>query len=143
MKVYILVGCPGSGKSTLAKSSLSHLKRISQDANGGDKALTRKQFIEALQSGNNVVVDRCNMTRGQRREWVNLALYHGVSQIHCIVLDADPEECVHRVNLRPGHETISREMPLDKKREIVYRFYNSFEDPSLDEGFSSITKIRG
>lgn len=143
MNVYLLVGVPGSGKSTFTKKYLSDYIRISQDANNGNKEITKKQAANALEQGKNIVIDRCNMTYKQRAEWIRLALQSGVKAIHCVVLDIDPEEALARIIIRKNHETISEQMSIDDKRQIVYRFYNSFETPLLDEGFTSIVYVRG
>lgn len=97
---------------------------------------------EALRKNQNVIVDRCNMTIEQRSHWINLALEFGAESVVGILLDVHPEECLARIDTRKSHQTIQPSFPLDKKREIVYKFTNSFEVPQLSEGFSSIVVTR-
>jgi len=139
--VVILVGTPGSGKSTLAKEFTDHV-RISQDVLGSRQNCIN-ECHKHLSSGKSVIIDRTNINRQQRGYWTNIANYYGITNVHCIVLELDPEECIHRISHRVGHETISEHLSIDEKRKIVYNFHKSFEMPSLNEGFKTITITKG
>lgn len=140
-EVIVLVGLPGSGKSTLAFKDYNAYVRVSQDVLGN-----RQKCIDechrALASGESVVIDRTNIDRSQRSHWINLASYYGV-KAKAVYLEADIDECVSRIHLRKGHETIKENMSLDEKRRIVSMFYKSFEMPSLSEGFEEIIIKKG
>jgi predicted kinase len=141
-KMIILVGLPGSGKSTIAET---HFKQdyyyINQDKMGNREACI-SAVKKVLESGGNVIIDRVNSTRKQRAYWIELGIGYNCSSITCIVLDVDPEICVGRIVDRKGHETITEEMDIEKKRQIVHQFAKTFESPTLEEGFSSIVITR-
>ena len=136
MEVILLMGLPGSGKSTLA-SKFDGYSIINQDTLGTRQACI-KLASALLDDQKNVVIDRCNINKVQRKYWVDLALSYGASSIKCIYLDVDPVECVYRITERKNHPTISQDMPIDKKQQIVVNFFKDMEMPSLEEGFSEI-----
>lgn len=141
MKMIILMGIPGSGKSTIAEKFFPKYVRISQDELGSRDACIKK-VKQTLESGLNVIVDRCNVSRSQRKFWVDLGLQYDVEAITCIYLQVDEEECVARIYDRKNHPTIKNDMPLEKKREIVYKFAKDFQMPDLLEGFTNIVITR-
>jgi len=69
-RVLLLVGLPGSGKTTFASRlvEVGGWVRVSQDEVGGSRQAVERHFLRALESGNAVVVDRCNCTV-QQRSW--------------------------------------------------------------------------
>jgi predicted kinase len=141
MKLIILVGLPGSGKSTVAKEYFPSYERISQDELGSREACEAKAH-KLMSQGKDVLIDRTNINKKQRSVWINLALHYGYQSIIGIYLDVEAEECIARIHLRKGHETVHEDISLDKKREIVYTFVKMWEPPKLGEGFSSIVLMR-
>lgn len=137
MKLLLLCGTPGSGKSTIAKELYPNYVRLNQDELG-DRQTCINECIKAFTQGKDVIIDRCNINRSQRDHWISLGLNYGVESITCLVLQEDPEECIARIHLRKGHPTIKDDISIDKRREIVYNFYNNFEMPSLKEGINKI-----
>lgn len=137
MKVVLLSGIPGSGKTSLVKRSFPDFTWINQDNHNGFKEDTVKEFKQALEEKKNIVVDRCNHTVKQRSLWMNLAKEAGYEEISCIYIKGNPEECIKRVMERQNHPTI-KDLPEEKVTEIVNRFSNEFQVPTLDEGFEFI-----
>lgn len=141
MNVIILVGLPGSGKSTVATKHFPNYVRVNQDILG-----TRESCLDVarfnLEQNKDIIIDRANINKEQRKYWVNLALGFGAKNVTCIYLDVPEEECIARIHVRKNHETIAEEMPLEKKRSIVYNFNKSFEMPTLSEGFSTVVITR-
>eukprot|EP00435_Cladocopium_sp_Y103_P031378 s1968_g7.t3 len=131
LRVLVLVGLPGSGKSTLA----SRLQKFGWVVINQDTLGDRKKCVaaanEALSSGKRIVVDRCNVTRLQRRVWLGVADENKASTA-CIWLDVPEEECGDRVLHRFGHSTL----PADNSSlEVISAFQERFESPMEAEGF--------
>eukprot|EP00798_Chlamydomonas_sp_ICE-L_P013653 gene13653-19540_t len=88
--MLVLAGPPGSGKSTLSqaliKGSSVHWVHANQDT---VKGRSRKNVVDqahkALLHGANVIIDRCNTSPDQRKDFVALATETGV-KLHAVVL---------------------------------------------------------
>jgi atypical dual specificity phosphatase len=97
-RLIICVGIPGSGKSTFADLLVTAgwvvAKQDSQVA-GVCEHVVRK----ALADGLDVVVDRCNVTRQQKANWVDIGRQRGCA-IGCVVFRAPVDICVQRAMCR-------------------------------------------
>jgi len=133
-EIIVLVGLPGSGKTSLTKEYPEHI-RISQDVLGS-RVRCIDACREALSSGKSVIIDRTNIDVKQRSHWIKLGKEYNVSILRAIYLEADPEECIKRIHLRKGHETIKEDLDLQTKANIVNRFNYSLKLPTLHEGFT-------
>ena len=134
--VIILCGLPGSGKTTFSLSKYSTYERISQDELG-NREKCEVRFTELLSQGKNVIVDRTNISRKQRRTWLNLAKEHK-AMVKCVFLRVPYDVCVARVLARRGHPTITAELTDEKKQNIVSKFQSELEEPHIEEGFDSL-----
>ncbi|KAI3932242.1 hypothetical protein MKW98_024962 [Papaver atlanticum] len=140
--IVILVGAPGSGKSTFSedvvKTSSRSWLRVCQDtiANGktGTKAQCLKKATDALNDGKSVFIDRCNLDREQRSEFLKLGSPH--VDVHAVVLDLPARLCISRSVKRTGHEG---NLQGGKAAAVVNRMLQKKELPKLNEGFSRIT----
>ncbi|KAK3032830.1 hypothetical protein RJ639_037007 [Escallonia herrerae] len=140
--VVILVGAPGSGKSTFCdnvmRSSSRSWVRICQDTVGNGKAGTKAQCLasasSALKDGKSVFIDRCNINREQRADFVNLHSSH--VDVHAVVLDLPAKLCISRSVKRRGHEG---NLQGGKAAAVVNQMLQKKELPKLSEGFSRIT----
>lgn len=129
MILLVLCGSPGSGKTTLSKqiTEKQNTNRLSFDEM---RCLQHKELIqptlEALQS-NNVVVDSVFSRISQRK-----LILEATKNIDCkrilIYMTTPLEECIRRNAQRPN--------PLPEF--MVRDIYNSFEIPTLDEGWDEI-----
>ncbi|KAJ4979484.1 hypothetical protein NE237_010264 [Protea cynaroides] len=140
--VVILVGAPGSGKSTFCENVMSAARcpwvRICQDTITNGKSGTKAQCLssaaEALKDGKNVFIDRCNLEKEQRAEFVKLGGLH--VDVHAVVLDLPAKLCISRSVARTGHEG---KLQGGKAAMVVNRMLQKKELPKLGEGFSRIT----
>lgn len=135
MRLIVLVGLPGSGKST-HRNKLG-LPYVNQDELGSRDACV-EMATKYIKEGHDVVIDRTNISKKQRSNWVKLAKYLDVEEIICIEFKSDPYKCIERITKREHHETIPQTTSLDKIKQIVLRFNKEYEVPTLDEGFTTI-----
>ncbi|KAM1687092.1 hypothetical protein FF2_034523 [Malus domestica] len=140
--VVILVGAPGSGKFTFCEHVMRSTRpwvRVCQDTIKNGKAGKKGQCIEsamnALKDGKSVFIDRCNVEKEQRDDFVKLG---GSSQVdvHAVVLDLPAKLCILRYVKRKGHEG---KVEGGKAVAIVNRMLQKKELPKLSEGFAKIT----
>nr|GEU49869.1 transcription factor bHLH140 [Tanacetum cinerariifolium] len=141
--VVILVGAPGSGKSTFCdhvmRVSTRPWVRVCQDTVGNGKAGTKAQClamsVTSLKDGKSVLIDRCNLDKEQRADFVKLGQSH-IVDIHAVVLDLPAKLCISRSVKRTGHEG---NLQGGKAAAVVNRMMQKKELPKLNEGFSRIT----
>ncbi|KAL6142302.1 hypothetical protein ACLB2K_060585 [Fragaria x ananassa] len=141
--IVILMGAPGSGKSTFCEqvmgSSIRPWVRICQDSIKNGKAGTKAQCIEsarsALREGKSVFIDRCNLEKEQRDEFVKLG-GGGKVDVHAVMLDLPAKVCISRSVKRTGHEG---NLQGGKAAAVVNRMLQKKEFPKLNEGYGRIT----
>ncbi|KAL9242587.1 hypothetical protein vseg_016573 [Gypsophila vaccaria] len=140
--VVVMVGAPGSGKSTFCDSVAGESSRtwvrICQDNINKGKYGTKVQCLSsaavALKEKKSVFIDRCNMDREQRAEFVKLGSPE--VDVHAVVLDLPAKLCISRSVNRVDHEG---NLQGGKAAAVVNRMLQKKELPKLSEGFSRIT----
>jgi atypical dual specificity phosphatase len=149
----LFVGLPGSGKSLLAETLCrvapgKYVARINQDALGNRKAcldetercVVRQQGQQhpMNNSSNSVIqIDRCNVSKRQRRPFVQLASKLQVP-VDCIVLRfPPPAECIRRCQRRRGHPTL----PGQQAASVIEQMQAEWEDPVRSEGFRRVWTV--
>ncbi|CAN4106144.1 unnamed protein product [Withania somnifera] len=139
--MVILVGAPGSGKSTFCdlvmRVSTRPWVRICQDIIGNGKVGTKNQCLiaaaSALKEGKSIFIDRCNLDREQRADFVKLA--GPEVEKHAVALDLPAKLCISRSVKRTGHEG---NLQGGKAAAVVNRMLQKKELPKLNEGYTRI-----
>jgi aprataxin len=111
---------------------------VIQDTIGNGKAGTKIQCLkatsDALKEGRSVLIDRCNLEREQRADFVKLGSTLHVD-VHAVALDLPAKVCISRAVSRKGHEG---NLQGGKAALVVNRMLQKKETPLLTEGFSRI-----
>lgn len=123
-KLTMLVGPPGSGKSTYAKTM--DAVYINQDSQGKDGHITA--FRNAVREQKDIVVDRMNFNKEQRKRYLEAVVGYEIS---IVVFHENYKECLDRCRARFGnHETINEEQSA---RSALQTFFTKYERPSEGE----------
>lgn len=109
-----------------------------QDTINNGKSGTKVQCLmsaaTALKGGKSVFIDRCNLEKEQRADFVKLG--SSPVEVHAVVLDLPAKLCISRSVKRTGHEG---NLQGGKAAAVVNRMLQKKELPKLSEGFSRIT----
>lgn len=149
-KIFILIGVPMSGKSTWIKNNYPNTKVISRDnivlevhgTNDYNKAfkevnhkevdkILNLRLLEASNSNSDVIIDMTNMTVKRRRSTLNyFTNFHKEAVVFPVLSD---DEYERRNNIRTVTENKSISL------SILKSMFDSYQEPSLEEGFDEIT----
>lgn len=149
--LLLLCGLPGSGKSWFSQAivrrgglinkphegsrNTSPIWRIISQDDAGSRATCERDIGRA---GSRVVLDRCNPSSDERRDWIKLALWaqHPV----CVWFDYDSQLCIDRAQDREGHPTL---LAGPRVRTAVASMRRSFQPPSdwQSEGFKGLARV--
>ncbi|KAG7094138.1 hypothetical protein E1B28_007750 [Marasmius oreades] len=139
--MFMLVGLPGAGKSWLSRSLLvrdpQSWIRISQD-DSGSRASCETQIGYTPKSGQRVIVDRCNTSLADRKQWLSLASNWCKHPV-CVLFDYDRRICEARAQRRVGHPTLT---PGSRVRNAVEQMHKTFVRPMLGEGFKAVVVVK-
>ncbi len=131
-KFIMMVGYPACGKSTLSQTlenGIKNIRVVNQDKMG------RKECINQIRpkQSETVILDRCNLTKTERKEWLQYANVEP-SETTVIFCNIPFEECRWRITRRKNHETIREGGGL----KIIGDLQDKLEIPSKDEMFKEI-----
>lgn len=128
-ELILLVGPQGAGKTTFAKNTYPGYTYISQDEQGKNRHL--ELFHEALERGDNIIVDRINHLKQQRKRYLIPAKAKDYkTRIHTMSLPF--RQCFNNIITRENHPSI--DMLDEETAHIVLRnFKGKYERPLKHE----------
>ncbi len=127
--MVLLIGIPASGKSTFATKQLStDYQRISLDLLK-NRAREAKVFSDAIAKRKSVVIDNTNVTRTERRRFIEPARAAGYEVIGYF-FQSVLRDCLQRNALRSGKECIPDVGVIARS--------SALEMPSVKEGFDKL-----
>jgi len=146
----VLTGLPGCGKSTWLRTH-GQTRDIVLCPDDFRLALTGHTYFAAaedavwshvkiaarvlLKKGHDVVIDATGLTIGSRRQWIQLAQDVDVP-VTSIYFEVPFEICMER---NKNEDRMARGTAVPE--EVIERMHETFEVPTLDEGFDSIEII--
>ena len=145
--IYLMVGIQGSGKSTWANNFLKVNKDtviVSRDTirksllNEGEDYFSKEnkvweKFIKNIETAinndvKNIIIDATHISIVSRRKILN-TLSSQVNTanyvLEIVVMNTPLQTCLHRNDERTGFELVPK--------DVIKKFYNQFEMPTLDE----------
>lgn len=138
----VLAGVPGSGKSLLSETLTRVMPwryvRVNQDTLRSRQACILAAE-DAIRNNRCPIIDRCNVSKEQRKFWIDLAAQNNNVPLDCIVFDIPETVCVERVRSRTDHPTLKHHEAIP----VIRSFLADWECPTLCEGFRSIRFITG
>jgi atypical dual specificity phosphatase len=136
--LLMLVGLPGSGKSWFSRALMARhpnqWQYISQDESGSRAACER----EIGHASKRIILDRCNVSRADRQQWLALASSSAASPI-CVYFEYDRDLCISRAQRRSNHPTLPAG---NRVLNAAKQMSEMFTQPTLEEGFSAVVTIR-
>ena len=153
-KVVLNVGFPGSGKST-SRSNFPNYTVLCRDDEGGKIADLLPKLEKALKNDESVILDCTFMSKESRKPFIDMCKSHNVD-IECAWYATSIEDCqinvLNRMWDRYGQIFMDKDSiknHKDAKKDsnmfpinVLFSMRKSFETPSIDEGFSCVTKIK-
>lgn len=141
---YFMVGIPNSGKSTYAKSlgcrviCPDEIRKQHPEWNGDQVfELARREIIEALKAGKDVVLDASATIRRWRARDIAVGKPYA-DRVVCLWMDTPLEVCLRRNNeriQRDGHVKI----PQSEIKRMAGNLASNL--PELSDGFDKIIRV--
>ncbi|CAM6085520.1 unnamed protein product [Calypogeia fissa] len=137
-KMLVCCGIPGSGKSSVSKSLAAAGWTVASQDETGSRDGCAAVVSNAIRQNKSVIVDRCNPTIRDRKEWIDLAMV-SPNEVSCLFFDYDERLCLQRAKLRLDHPTLTSD---SHSANAIRSMSKNLKPPSTSEGFGSIVTIR-
>jgi len=114
------------------------IRRLALSARFGCMKLI-SETVPGVQRGTaHLIVDRCHLTRKERKEWLDNIGGPAAKEVICVFFDVSTEDCKRRAAARMDHPTIR---PGGGQR-IIEDQAKKLERPEKSEGFGSVEVVR-
>lgn len=136
--LIMMIGTPCSGKTTLSLELITHydnLIHINQDELG---RISCENVFNLKAKSNNLILDRCNSTKSERKIWINSYKQLSNLKICAIFFDIPLDVCKKRAENRLNHPTLSGV----GSHKIIEDISNKLEKPESSEGFDEIIVVK-
>lgn len=147
--LYVMCGIPGSGKSTFIRTHINKQQQVwvSRDViryrmvDEEESYFSREdevweEFIRQinafLQDGYDVFADATHINQGSRRKLLNEIYVECKKEV--VYINTPVSLCLERNLDREGRECVPS--------KVIHRMYHQFEEPSFEEGFSTIYIVK-
>lgn len=151
MEIVVVLGYPASGKSTYASENFASHRRINRDTLGGTLEELLPKAEIALGQNAPVVMDNTYVTRESRAGVIALAKRLGLP-VRCVWMSTSIEDAqcnaVARMVSKHGKLLTPEEIKKASRKDpntfgpgVLFKYRKAFEDPSADEGWSTIEKV--
>jgi HAD superfamily hydrolase (TIGR01662 family) len=166
-EIVIIMGIQGAGKSTFVNDYITKgYTRFNRDEMGGDLAKLNAKLEQAIKNNQTLfVLDNTYGTKESRKAVIDIAKKYGF-QVKCVWMTTKIEDAQFNVTSRvfdrfvayysdmfsPDRMKMVRELygpsgsknfkdPCNIPSIALYAYKKAFEEPSMDEGFTSIEKM--
>jgi predicted kinase len=146
--IYLLCGLPGSGKSTWAKKKAKETEALiinkdqirtmlfgeygyRPEVEDIVRKITHGSILAVKSSKRDVIIDECNITKEKRSE---VMMYTETTPTVCVYFTEKENNLKNRMHDRRG-------IPMEQWESIIMNMSESFEEPTIDEGFISIEEV--
>jgi len=141
-EMLLFVGISGCGKSSYYKKYCNNYIHINRDIL---KTIPKcvKKCKEALESGDSVVIDNTNMSKTNRKMFIDLAKEYGI-ECKCLLFNTDIDDPQTR-HMNIYRDRLHRNGLGGKKRTpdiAYYMFRKKYEKPEKGEGFDEIVEMK-
>ncbi|MFW9971693.1 MAG: AAA family ATPase [Candidatus Odinarchaeota archaeon] len=152
-KIILVIGYPASGKTQIAKEyETKGYYRLNRDEIGGslDGLINHLENFYTNNTITSFVLDNTYPTRKSRKSAITWAKKHNF-EIHCKYIDIDVGDALYNASKRmintygkllsPTEITKSKDIGVYPP-VVIYRNRKIFEIPTINEGFTTVEKIK-
>ncbi|BEJ17483.1 hypothetical protein CspHIS471_0608840 [Cutaneotrichosporon sp. HIS471] len=132
-RAVVMIGRPGSGKSWLAAAISKRTKAVVVSGDVDGRAACERAAAQAasLPDDTLFLLDRCNPTTQERREWLAL-----LPPAMAVYFDYTPALCSSRLATRIGHP-----IRAGRGANALAQMDRLMSPPSMEEGWTGILRI--